>query len=176
MNMQIWPFWVKNTPIPVVLIIYSSHINTNYNNVYNQALQTYGTNYNTWANQQASEYNRLAGMAGMGQTAANDMNTQGLQSTGQMVNILGNTGKEMAQQNNNAASATASGYIGSGNALGGMASNLGNSLSQMMMLKSMYGSQGGGQQNGPGNNYGWNSAQDPYAYLENNGGAWGGNG
>ena len=121
-----------------------NYADTNYNNVYNQALQTYGTNYNTWANQQNSEYNRLAGMAGMGQTAANTMNTQGLQSTGQMANTINSTGQQIGQQNTNAAAATASGYVGAGNAYSGMASGLGNSLSQMMMLKSLYGGSGSG--------------------------------
>lgn len=120
-----------------------NYADTNYDNVYNQALQTYGTNYNTWANQQASEYNRLAGMAGTGQVTAQDMNTAGLQSTGQMANTLSNTGSQISQQNTNAAAATASGYVGSGNALGGMASGLGSSLSQLMMLNSLYGNQYG---------------------------------
>jgi hypothetical protein len=119
-----------------------NYADTNYNNVYNQALQTYGTNYNNWANQQTSEYNKLAGMAGMGQTAANTMNSNGLQSTGQMENTLTNTGQQVGQQNTNAAAATASGYVGAGNAYGGMASGVGNSLSQMMMLKSLYGASG----------------------------------
>ena len=49
------------------------------------------------ANQQASEYNRLAGMAGTGQVVANDMNTQGLQSTGQMANTINTTGQQIGQ-------------------------------------------------------------------------------
>ena len=125
-----------------------NYADTNYNNVYNQALQTYGTNYNTWANQQASEYNRLAGMAGTGQVAANDMNTQGLQSTGQMANTINTTGQQIGQQNTNAAAATASGYVGAGNAYGGMASGVGNSLSQMMMLNSLFGGSGSGSGSG----------------------------
>ena len=140
-----------------------NYADTNYNNVYNQALQTYGTNYNTWANQQASEYNKLAGMAGMGQTAANTLNTQGLQSVGQMANTLGNTGQNVAQQNNNAAAATASGYIGAGNAYGGMASNLGNGLSQLLMLQMM-----GGGKNGQGGGSG-----NPFGGLNQAGGAMG---
>jgi hypothetical protein len=125
-----------------------NYADTNYNNVYNQALQTYGTNYNNWANQKTSEYNRLAGMAGMGQTAANTMNTDGLQSTSQMANTLTNTGQQVGQQNNNAAAATASGYVGAGNAYSGMASGLGNSLSQLMMMRSLYGGSGSGGSGG----------------------------
>jgi hypothetical protein len=70
-----------------------NYADTNYNNVYNQALQTYGTNYNVWANQQASEYNKLASMAGAGQTTAQTLNQQGLQSTGQIASTLGQTGR-----------------------------------------------------------------------------------
>ena len=139
-----------------------NYADTNYNNVYNQALQTYGTNYNTWANQQNSEYNRLAGMAGMGQTAADTMNTNGLQSTGQMANTINSTGQQVGQQNNNAAAATASGYVGAGNAYSGMANGLGSSLSQMMMLKSLYGGSSSGGYGGYGNTGGLtNEGYDP---------------
>ena len=122
-----------------------NYADTNYNNVYNQALQTYGTNYNTWANQQASEYNKLASMAGLGQTTAQTLNQQGLTSTGQIANTLGQTGSNIAQQNTNAAAATASGYIGSANAInGGLSSATGN-LSQMAMLYSLMNGQNQGQ-------------------------------
>jgi hypothetical protein len=111
-----------------------NYADTNYNNVYNQALQTYGTNYNVWANQQASEYNKLASLAGMGQTTAQTLNQQGLQSTGQIANTLNSTGQQIGQQNSNAAAATASGYIGSANAINGGIGSATGSLSQMGML------------------------------------------
>lgn len=114
-----------------------NYADTNYNNVYNQALQTYGTNYNTWANQQASEYNKLASLAGMGQTTAQTLNQQGLTSTGQMANTLNSTGQQIGQQNSNAAAATASGYIGSANALGGAVQGASSNLGQMGMLYSL---------------------------------------
>lgn len=120
-----------------------NYADTNYNNVYNQALQTYGTNYNTWANQQASEYNKLASLAGMGQTTAQTLNQQGLTSTGQIANTLGQTGSNIAQQNTNAAAATASGYVGSANALGGAIGGASSNLSQLGMLYALM-NQGGG--------------------------------
>jgi hypothetical protein len=120
-----------------------NYADTNYNNVYNQALQTYGTNYNTWANQQASEYNKLAAQAGMGQTTAQTLNTEGTQSAGQIANTLNSTGQQVGQQNTNAASATASGYVGAGNALSGMFSGLGGNTSQMAMLYSLMNGQNG---------------------------------
>jgi hypothetical protein len=111
-----------------------NYADTNYNNTYNQALGTYQTNYNTWANQQANEYNRLSAQAGMGQTTAGQLNSEGLTSTGQMANTLGQTGSNIAQQNTNAAAATASGYVGSANALGGALTSGTSNLSQMSML------------------------------------------
>jgi hypothetical protein len=107
---------------------------TDYNNVYNQALNSYQTNYNTWANQQAREYNELAAQAGMGQTTAQDLNTEGLTSTGQMASTLANTTNSIAQQNSNAAAATASGYVGAANAWGGALSSSANSLPQLSLL------------------------------------------
>lgn len=120
-----------------------NYADTNYNNVYNQALQTYGTNYNTWANQQAKEYNQLASQAGMGQTTAQTLNQQGLTSTGQIANTLNTTGQQIGQQNTNAAAATASGYIGSANAIGGAISGAAANSSQMAMLYALMNGQNG---------------------------------
>lgn len=120
-----------------------NYADTNYNNVYNQALQGYQTNYNVWANQQANEFNRLAALAGGGQTAAQQLNSAGLQSAGQVANTLMGTGQGISQQNSNAAAATASGYIGAGNAWGGALSGGANNLSQLALLYNLMNSQGG---------------------------------
>jgi hypothetical protein len=129
---------------------------TNYNNVYNQALQTYGTNYNTWSNNQTNQFNRLAAMANMGQTTAQTLGTQGVQSAGQVASTLGNTGSEIGQDYQNAGAATASGYVGSANALGSGITGTTNSLSQMMMLNQLMGGSNANQQwmtqNNPLNN------------------------
>ena len=130
-----------------------NYADTNYNNAYNQALQTYNTNYNTWANQQASEYNKLAGMAGLGQTTAQDLNAEGLQSTGQIANTLNSTGQQIGQQNTNAAAATASGYIGGANALNGGIGSGTNGLMQMMLMKGLLGGGSGGNGNSDLNNF-----------------------
>ena len=137
---------------------------TNYNNTYNQALGTYQTNYNTWANQQANEYNRLAAQAGMGQTTAQTLNSNGLQSTGQIANTLTNTGQQIGQQNTNAAAATASGYVGSANAINGAIGGTTSQLGQYALLQSLMNGQGGsnaastlyGAQNAPQGLYGNN--------------------
>ena len=119
-----------------------NYADTNYNNVYNQALQTYNTNYNVWANDQANQFNRLSSLAGGGQTAAQNLSSAGQNEAGQVANTLSNTGQQVGQNMNNAAAATASGYIGSANAWGGALNNSGNSLMQMMMLNQMFGNQG----------------------------------
>jgi len=110
---------------------------TNYNNVYNRALQTYGTNYNTWSNNQTNQFNRLAAMANMGQTSAQTLGSQGVQSAGQVASTLNNTGAQVGQDYQNAGAATASGYVGSADALGSGITGATNSLSQMMMLSQL---------------------------------------
>jgi predicted flap endonuclease-1-like 5' DNA nuclease len=110
---------------------------TNYNNTYNQALQSYNTNYNTWANNQANQFNRLAAIAGMGQTTAQTLGNQGITSAGQVANTLTNTGAQLGQDYQNAGAATASGYMGAANAWGGGITGATNSLSQMMMLQQL---------------------------------------
>ena len=112
---------------------------TNYNDVYNKALQTYNTNYNVWANQQANTYNRLSALAGGGQTAAQNLSSAGTQEAGQVANTLSNTGQQVGQNMNNAAAATASGYVGSANAWGSALNNSGNSLLQMSLLSKLLG-------------------------------------
>jgi hypothetical protein len=128
--------------------------NTNYNNVYNQALQSYNTNYNTWSNNQANQFNRLATLAGAGQTSAQQLGSQGLQSAGQVANTLQNTGQEVGQQYNNAAAATASGYVGQANAWGQGLSGATNNLSQLAMLSQLLNqNNSGGTNAGPGNSF-----------------------
>ncbi len=127
---------------------------TNYNNVYNQALQTYGTNYNTWANQNTNTFNRLAALAGMGQTSAQQLNTLGANTANSESSILGNVGSEVGQDTQNAAAATASGYIGSANAWGGALGGVGSNATQLLLLNNLL-------QNQSGNAYQsiWNAEQ-----------------
>src|ERR1700744_5865443 len=63
---------------------------TDYQNVYNDALNTYGTNYNAYQQQQANQYNRLASLAGVGQTAAGQLGTLGQNASNSVAsNLLG---------------------------------------------------------------------------------------
>jgi hypothetical protein len=110
---------------------------TNYNNVYNRALQTYNTNYNTWSNSQANQFNRLAALANAGQVSAQQLGNAGLTSAGQVAQTLSNTGQQVGANINNAAAATASGYIGQGNTWGQGLTGATNGLSQMAMLQKL---------------------------------------
>lgn len=98
---------------------------TQYNNVYNRALQTYGTNLN-----------RLQSLAGEGQTAVGQLGSEGAAAAGNIGNINIASGRNIAQEFNNAAAAEASGYVGAANAVGGIS----NSLSQYAMLSKLLGS------------------------------------
>ena len=120
---------------------------TNYQNVYNNALQGYNTNYGVWNNQQNNDYNRLMGVSSAGQNAANSANSAGQAAVnGISSNILG-TAQNVAQQGSNAAAANASGIIGQANAYGGMAQGVGNSISNLSLLQQLYGGSNGGGTN-----------------------------
>jgi hypothetical protein len=115
-----------------------------YGNVYNRALQQYQQNYNIFENNQANQYNRLAAMAGIGQTAAGQLSSAGQNAANNVSNIDLTTGAQQGQQLNNAAAATASGYAGSANAYGGAVSGIGNSLSNLFLLNQLMNNGSGG--------------------------------
>lgn len=111
-----------------------------YQNVYNRALQQYQQSYNIYQQNQSNLFNRYATLAGLGQTAAGQLGSEGQAAAGNIANISLTGGAQIGQQLNNAAAATASGYVGAGNALSG---GIGN-WSQYMMLQNLLGGGGGG--------------------------------
>lgn len=115
---------------------------TDYNNVYNQAMQQYDQRYNIFENNQTNQFNRLASIAGLGQTSTAQLNA-GLQS-GANTNstALLNSGAQVGQQANNAGAATASGYVGGANAWSGAAGNIGNAITMPLYMQYLQ-SQGG---------------------------------
>lgn len=113
-----------------------------YSNVYNRALNTYGTNYNAFEQNQANKYNRLASMAGIGQTTAQQLGSLGVQSANSIAGNLSNTGAAIGQQMNNAAAANASGYVGSANAWSGGLNNAGSSISNLLLMNQLLGGRG----------------------------------
>lgn len=107
---------------------------TDYNNVYNQALSTYGTNFNVYQQNQANEFNRLAAVAGVGQTAVGQLGQEGQAASGNVGNIMLTSGAQQGQDMQNAAAAMASGFTGAANSTTGALSN----YEQYMMLQNLF--------------------------------------
>lgn len=118
---------------------------TNYQQVYNNALQQYQQGYNQFQQNQSNQFNRLSTLAGGGQVAANQLGAQGQAASQNIANINSSAGQQIGQSLQNAGAATASGYVGTANAFGGGLSN----ISQLMMLKNQ-GLLGGGSSGGSG--------------------------
>jgi hypothetical protein len=120
---------------------------TNYQQAFNNALTQYGTAYNTFENNQANQFNRLASVAGLGQVTAGQLGQEGAQAANTTANIDLTTGAQQGQDAVNAASAMASGY----NAIGNAANSGLNSLGSYATLASIA---------GLGGNYGNNPYED----------------
>lgn len=108
---------------------------TTYQQTYNNALAGYQQNYQQFQNNQANQFNRYASLAGLGQTATTQAGQLGQSAANTAANIDLTTGAQQGQQINNAAAATASGYVGAANAFSGGISN----LSQLALLQGLNG-------------------------------------
>lgn len=113
---------------------------TNYNNVYNRAFNTFETN-------QTNTFNRLAALSGIGQTAANTLTGAGQNAAGNIANIDLTTGRNIGQDVQNAAAAQASGYVGSANAWSGAFGGSTNNLMNLLLLSQLGGGGGYGAPN-----------------------------
>jgi hypothetical protein len=122
-----------------------NYASNEYQNVYNRALQQYQQQYNIYQNNQANQWNRLASMAGIGQTAVNQLNSAGSTAAQNYGNTVIGSTNAIGQNLNNAAAATASGYVGSANAYGGALGSLGN-LGAMIPYLNLLNQGGGGSQ------------------------------
>jgi hypothetical protein len=101
-----------------------------YSNVYNRALGQYQQNYNIFEQNQANQFNRLASVAGAGQTAAGQLGQQGQGAANNISNTLLGSGQQIGNSLLNQGAATASGYAGVANAgIGGLSN-----LAQLSML------------------------------------------
>lgn len=103
-----------------------------YGNVYNRALGEYQQGYNEFQQGQTNQYNRLASLAGLGQTTAAQLNTAGTQAAGNNSSILLNSANQIGNQLNNAGYARGSGYINANNAITGGINNISTSLKQLL--------------------------------------------
>ena len=129
-----------------------NYASNEYNNVYNRSMQQYTNAFNIFNSNQANEYNKLAGLAGTGQTAATTLGQEGQAAAQNVGNIDLTTGAQQGQQLNNAAAATASGYVGGANAWAGGLSGSTGSLTQAYLLNNLLG-QGGGGSSGANGTY-----------------------
>ncbi len=117
---------------------------TNYQQAFNNALTQYGTAYNTFQNNQANQFNRLASVAGLGQVTAGQLGSEGQQAASNTANINLTSGAQIGQDYLNAASARASGY----NAIGNAAGNL-SSYANLLPLYSLMNGQNSNQWDNP---------------------------
>ncbi len=106
-----------------------------YSNVYNRALTEYQQAYNIFQQNQANQFNRLASMSGMGQTAAGQLSSAGQFAAGNVGNILLGSAAQQGQSIQNAAAARASGYYDSANAWNNALQGGVGNLSQLLMMQ-----------------------------------------
>lgn len=121
---------------------------------YNQdfASNEYGNAYNRWNNDKTQQYNRLASLAGVGQTAASQIGNQAVQ-----------TGQSISNNITGAGNARASGYVGMGNALTNSIGTGVNMWQQNQMLNRL---NGGGYNGYVGNAY-QNGFGDAFTNVSN---------
>lgn len=109
-------------------------------NRYGRALGEFQQKYNIFNQNQTNRFNRLSAISGVGQTAAQNLNSAGQQfanqagdittnTAGRIGNIYGQSTEAQNTYNQNAAAARGSGYVAGANAwaqgIGGLGSNLG---------------------------------------------------
>lgn len=111
-----------------------------YSNVYNRALNTYDTNFNAYNTNQSNQYNKLASLAGLGQSTATGLAQQGQAASNNVTSNMLGTGQVQGQAIQNAGNATASGYAGVANAINSGISGAANNYSNLQIIKNLTGS------------------------------------
>lgn len=110
---------------------------TNYQQTYNNALGSYQNAYNQFQQNQANQFNRLSALSGTGQVAAGQLNSQGQAAATNVGNISLTSGQQIGNDIQNAGAATASGYVGQANSLGGAIGGATNSIGQGLLLSQL---------------------------------------
>lgn len=103
---------------------------TDYQQQYNNALNSYLTQFNSANTQQSNLYNRLAGIAGTGQTAVTQLGQVGQQTAAGIGNTL-----------TSGAAATAAGQVGSANAITSGLTGVTNNVSGLLTLSQLLNNQ-----------------------------------
>lgn len=99
-----------------------------YKDLYSRAADEYNTRYNTFANERSAELNPQFSLAGLGQTATNQLGSNLGTTGGNVADIGMQTAQQVANQQTAGANARASGYVGSANAWGNAIANIGNNV------------------------------------------------
>lgn len=79
--------------------------------------------YNRWNNDTSNRFNRIAGVAGVGQQAVNQVGAYGQQTASNIAQGNMNTANNVASNTIQAGNARASGYVGTANAINGGINN-----------------------------------------------------
>lgn len=101
-----------------------------YGNAYNRALGRFTTNVNAANNERDRQFNRLAALAGVGQTSTTQLNQAGANAVSQQGQTLGTLGQQVGSNILGAGNARASGYVGATNAFNQGLTNVANTGGQ----------------------------------------------
>ncbi len=117
---------------------------TNYNNAYNQALQTYGTNYSVFNNNQNNLYNRLAGTSQLGLSAGSTLGSLQQQGANALNNVYMESGQQVGNDLAAIGQAQAAGTVGAANAYSGAIGGAANSIGSGITLSQLLNAQNAG--------------------------------
>jgi hypothetical protein len=120
-----------------------------YGNVYNRALQTYGTNFNTFNTGQNNLYSRLYGATALGANAATSLNNVTQSGTANLTGDIMSTGQQQAGLIAGTGTAQAGGIVGGSNALTAGIGGVGNAIGQGLTLQSILGARNASNTSAP---------------------------
>ena len=112
---------------------------TNYQNTYNNALQTYNENLGTFETNQNNLYNRLSGATNTGLNAVNNLNNVTQSGTNALTGNLMQTAQLQGSDLMGVGQAQASGIVGGTNALTAGLGGAGNAIGQGLTLQGILG-------------------------------------
>lgn len=104
---------------------------TDWTTNYNKALQGYQQAYNIFSNNTANQFNRLAAVSGIGQTAAGQLGSSGLGYANAFANTSTGTANTIGNLYTQGGNANAAGTVGSANAWNQFYQGAGNSLQNL---------------------------------------------
>lgn len=111
------------------------YASSEYGNVFDRAIRQYQQAYNIFENNQTNTFNRLAGVAGVGQATAQNLGGAGQNAATNIGNINLATGANVGRDLMAGATATASGYAGVANAFNQGVGNLSSLALLQQLLK-----------------------------------------